>query len=142
MNDVTATYPRMVGFSLPALGLNTLVTAVVGFLAAVYAAHHHVGAAQEFDFSLAFHEAHKFDTVFKTQAPAQFTRSIEAASRPHHRQPGPGNATSDCRQSFEELVEVLIGLDAPQPDNQWIRVLANAGGPVQVVVHPLSLIHI
>ena len=45
-SDVTATYPRMVGFSLPALGLNTLVTAVFVFLPALYAEHRHLGAAE------------------------------------------------------------------------------------------------
>jgi len=44
-NDVATTLPRMVGFSLPALGLNTLVTAVFVFLPALYSEHRHLGAA-------------------------------------------------------------------------------------------------
>jgi len=43
--EITATMPRMVGFSLPALGLNTLVTAVFVFLPALYTEHQHLGAA-------------------------------------------------------------------------------------------------
>ena len=45
-NDVPSTLPRLVGFSLPALGLNTLVTAVFVFLPALYAEHFHLGAAE------------------------------------------------------------------------------------------------
>ena len=45
-NDITSTLPRLVGFSLPALGLNTLVTAVFVFLPALYAEHRHLGAAE------------------------------------------------------------------------------------------------
>lgn len=45
-NDVATTFPRLVGFSLPALGLNTLVTAVFVFLPALYAEHRHLGAAE------------------------------------------------------------------------------------------------
>lgn len=44
-NDVASTFPRLVGFSLPALGLNTLVTAVFVFLPALYAEHRHLGPA-------------------------------------------------------------------------------------------------
>lgn len=45
-NDVASTIPRLVGFSLPALGLNTLVTAVFVFLPALYAEHRHLGVAE------------------------------------------------------------------------------------------------
>lgn len=43
--DITSTLPRMVGFSLPALGLNTLVTAVFVFLPPLYTEHQQLGAA-------------------------------------------------------------------------------------------------
>jgi len=44
-SEITATLPRMIGFSLPALGLNTLVTAVFVFLPPLYTEHQHLGAA-------------------------------------------------------------------------------------------------
>ena len=43
--DITSTLPRMVGFSLPALGLNTLVTAVFVFLPPLYTEHQQMWAA-------------------------------------------------------------------------------------------------
>jgi len=43
--DITATLPKMIGFSLPALGLNMLVTAVFVFLPALYTEYRHLGAA-------------------------------------------------------------------------------------------------
>lgn len=45
MSDIRASNIRMIGFSLPALGLNALVTAVVVFLPALYAEHRGFGAA-------------------------------------------------------------------------------------------------
>ena len=45
MSEIRASRLRMIGFSLPALGLNTLVTAVVVFLPALYAEHRGFGAA-------------------------------------------------------------------------------------------------
>ncbi|MDH3351623.1 MAG: MFS transporter, partial [Gammaproteobacteria bacterium] len=45
MSDVHASNLRMIGFSLPALGLNMLVTAVFVFLPALYAEHRGLGAA-------------------------------------------------------------------------------------------------
>lgn len=45
MSDVRASNLRMIGFSLPALGLNMLVTAVFVFLPALYAEHRGLGAA-------------------------------------------------------------------------------------------------
>ena len=45
MSDVKATSLRMTGFSLPALGLNTLVTAVFVFMPPLYAEHRGLGAA-------------------------------------------------------------------------------------------------
>ena len=44
MSDIRASNIRMIGFSLPALGLNALVTAVVVFLPALYAEHRGFGA--------------------------------------------------------------------------------------------------
>jgi Na+/melibiose symporter-like transporter len=43
--EITATLPRMVGFSLPALGLNMLVTSVFVFLPALYTEQMGLGAA-------------------------------------------------------------------------------------------------
>jgi Na+/melibiose symporter-like transporter len=43
--EITATLPRMAGFSLPALGLNMLVTSVFVFLPALYTEHLGLGAA-------------------------------------------------------------------------------------------------
>lgn len=45
MSDIRASNLRMIGFSLPALGLNMLVTAVFVFLPALYAEHRGMGAA-------------------------------------------------------------------------------------------------
>lgn len=45
MSDIRASNLRMIGFSLPALGLNSLVTAVVVFLPTLYAEHRAFGAA-------------------------------------------------------------------------------------------------
>ena len=45
MGDIRASHLRMIGFSLPALGLNMLVTAVFVFLPALYAEHRGMGAA-------------------------------------------------------------------------------------------------
>ena len=45
MSDIRASNIRMIGFSLPALGLNSLVTAVVVFLPTLYAEHRGFGAA-------------------------------------------------------------------------------------------------
>ena len=45
MSDIRASNLRMIGFSLPALGLNSLVTAVVVFLPTLYAEHRGFGAA-------------------------------------------------------------------------------------------------
>jgi len=45
MSDVHASNLRMIGFSLPALGLNMLVTAVFVFLPPLYAEHRGLGAA-------------------------------------------------------------------------------------------------
>ena len=45
MTDVHASNLRMIGFSLPALGLNMLVTAVFVFLPSLYAEHRGLGAA-------------------------------------------------------------------------------------------------
>ena len=45
MSEIRASNLRMIGFSLPALGLNTLVTAVIVFLPALYAEHRGFGAA-------------------------------------------------------------------------------------------------
>lgn len=45
MTDIHASNLRMFGFSLPALGLNMLVTAVFVFLPALYAEHRGLGAA-------------------------------------------------------------------------------------------------
>jgi len=45
VTDIRASNLRMVGFSLPALGLNMLVTAVFVFLPALYAEHRGLGAA-------------------------------------------------------------------------------------------------
>lgn len=45
-NDVATPLPRLIGFSLPALGLNTLVTAVFVFLPTLYAEHTGIAAAQ------------------------------------------------------------------------------------------------
>ena len=45
MSDIRASNLRMIGFSLPALGLNTLVTAVFVFLPALYAEHRGLGAS-------------------------------------------------------------------------------------------------
>ena len=45
MTDVHASKLRMIGFSLPALGLNMLVTAVFVFLPPLYAEHRGLGAA-------------------------------------------------------------------------------------------------
>jgi len=45
MSDVRASNLRMIGFSLPALGLNMLVTAVFVFLPPLYAEHRGLGAA-------------------------------------------------------------------------------------------------
>ena len=45
MSDIRASNLRMIGFSLPALGLNMLVTAVFVFLPALYAEHRGMGPA-------------------------------------------------------------------------------------------------
>ena len=45
MSDIRASNVRMIGFSLPALGLNMLVTAVFVFLPPLYAEHRGLGAA-------------------------------------------------------------------------------------------------
>ena len=45
MSEIRASQLRMIGFSLPALGLNMLVTAVFVFLPALYAEHRGLGAA-------------------------------------------------------------------------------------------------
>ena len=42
--EITATLPNLIGFSLPALGLNMLVTAVFVFLPALYTEHQQLGA--------------------------------------------------------------------------------------------------